>query len=594
MSRALIAIGVNVYEHIGNLEGAEKDAQQIFDHLTNPEIGDYDLTRSRLLLSPTLDQVRGTVADIVLEGPRLEELTFFFAGHGLIERVGFYMGVRNTVIDRATATAFSLSELFAHLASVAPTQTNIILDACFSGGLAADLSMLTRPETSGYIGSPAVTLLAMSARDQPAGELPEGGIGTTALLDCILGKALVREDISSLELLDIGQVVIQRVRRMGLQNPVLSALNVHKRSSFCRNPLFQASARTALEHWDPRNFLNAIEPVLASHAHAPIDLIADIERLFDHMIEKAESSRDIFKQGELKAVAAIAMMPYASLHVEIRDWLRGHIASLSDDLTRKLSETTKALANERYAMLAGSTGIANLFLLPIRLSKLIGWTGAAFHLDRLLARSVNFPRDEFANLLNLILEHYPLSLSAMSDGQAPYLAIALTAANELQIKEEGELVLSSIFNSFVACRAKVADVHIDPSNILPYLIARATGSFLKPNGQIAQPSELGLVLLLLSNYFDLKEVFDEAMIHLDHATINAFLAEDYSQFGRKVIHDGENNTFTIGHHFFTVEEFLKLWPSHAADLPSDNIIACCAILAALVFPDRVPWFVFRR
>jgi len=282
--------------------------------------------------------------------------------------------------------------------------------------------------------SPAVTLLAMSARNQEANEYADGGVGTSALLDCITGRALVREDVGSLELFDIAQVVIQRVRRSGDQNPVLSALNVHRRSQFCRNPLFQASSHSALRKWEPRAFLDAVEPVLASHAHDPLDLIADVERLFGHLIGKADESRDVFK-------------------------------------------------------------------------------GAA--------------------------------------------------------------------------------TSIEPSRIFAYMLARLTDSFAEVQGQVAQPNELGTVYLLAAPLFDLTDVFDEAMSELDHVTINAFVADDHSLFALETIDNGENNPFTIGHYIWRIDELLQHFPPHAFVQPTDPSVAGGAILASLIFPDRVPWFVFR-
>jgi len=592
MTRALIAIGVNSYDYVGGLGAAEHDASAVFDELMKPEVGAYDPAFSRLLLSPSLAEVRAAVEEVVLSGVRIEELTWFFAGHGMIQPVGFYMAMRDTRLDRATATAFSLSELFAQISEASPAQTNVILDACFAGGLAADLSMLTRPETSGYVGSPAVTLLAMSARNQEAGEYPDGGVGTSALLDCIKGRALVREDVGALELFDIGQVVIGRVQRSGDQNPVLSALNVHRRSRFCRNPLFQASSQSALRKWEPRAFLEAVEPILASHANDPIDLVADVERLFGHLIDKADTSRDVFKGAELRATAAVALLPYAGVHPEVQAWLVERVTELSDCLHIALGKTVAALEDEKFAMLAGPGGMASLYLLPIRLTKVLGWTGAAYHLDRLLGREDRFPRDKFKRLLALILDHYRLSLVAMNDAQTPYLVCALTAAAALGFLDEGEAILSSTFNSYVECRARVADEGIDPSRILGFLLARLTGKFEAVQGQLAQPNALGVGLLLAAPLFELGDVFDEALSSLDHVSLNAFIADDYAAFAQQTIDDGENNGFMIGHDFWTVADLLRHFPRHAFEPPLDVAIATSAILAALLFPDRVPWFVF--
>lgn len=594
MTRALIAIGVNTYDHVNSLGAAEHDATVVFNELIKPDVGAYEPALSRLLLSPTLAEVRLAVEEVVLGGVQFDELTFFFAGHGMIQPVGFYMAMRDTRLDRATATAFGLSELFAQIDEASPAQTNVILDACFSGGLAADLSMLTRPETSGYVGSPAVTLLAMSARNQEANEYADGGVGTSALLDCITGRALVREDVGSLELFDIAQVVIQRVRRSGDQNPVLSALNVHRRSQLCRNPLFQASSQSALRKWEPRAFLDAVEPVLASHAHDPLDLIADVERLFGHLIGKADESRDVFKGAELRATAAIALLPYASIHPQISRWLLSQLESLIGVIHRALDEAVEAVEAEKFAMLAGPGGMANLYLLPIRLSKVLGWTGAAFHLGRLVGREAEFPRDKFKRLLDLIVEHYRLSLASISDAQAPYLALALTALAALDLKEEGEAILSPLFNSYVECKARIAAASIEPPRIFAYMLARLTDSFAEVQGQVAQPNELGTVYLLAAPLFDLTDVFDEAMSELDHVTINAFVADDHTLFALETIDDGENNPFTIGHYIWRIDDLLQHFPPHAFVQPTDPSVAGGAILASLIFPDRVPWFVFER
>jgi hypothetical protein len=59
--RVLFAIGCNLYEHATQLGGAERDAQRIYGALIRPEIGEYDVYRSRILLSPTFDEVRKAI-----------------------------------------------------------------------------------------------------------------------------------------------------------------------------------------------------------------------------------------------------------------------------------------------------------------------------------------------------------------------------------------------------------------------------------------------------------------------------------------------------------------------------------------------------
>lgn len=527
MARVILAIGVNTYDHTTPLEGAEVDATRVHDVMIDPEIGGCDPGRSRLLLSPTAQEVRDALQEVLFADEPLEELTIFFAGHGDIQSTGFYLALRDTRPGRISSTAFSLSELFANLSEARPPQTNVVLDACFSGGVAVDLGVLTRPETSGYVGSPAVTLLAMAARNQTAGEYPDGGIGANALLDCISGRALVREDVPVLDLFDIGQVVSERVRRESGQNPVLSALNVHRRSVFCRNPLFQASARTVLQKWQPRAFLDSVEPVLAAHAKNPADLLADIERLFGPLISKAAADRDAFLAAEIRAVACVALLPYAADPV-VAAWMLAEAEKISAESKAGMLLAVEAIRDEPYALLRGQGGLANLFILPIRLSKVLGWAGAAFHIDALLGREAAFPREDFSALIAVLVEHYGVSMTAMSEAQAPGLALGLTAAERLGLTDRCELILSSTFNSLVECGARVADTTIRPDRILTYLLSRLSGDYGDVGEDLAQPTELLTVLLLLSRLYGLTDVFDEALSDLDHVTINAFVGRRLS------------------------------------------------------------------
>ena len=109
---------------------------------------------------------------------------------------------------------------------------------------------------------------------------------------------------------------------------------------------------------------------------------------------------------------------------------------------------------------------------------------------------------------------------------------------------------------------------------------------------VAQPSELGTVLLKSASLFLLGEVFDDALYILDHTTLVAYIPEDYTQFGAEVIRSGENATYFIGHDIWRTADLEASWPSTAAVAPNRAAIYGSAILASLLYPDRVPWFVF--
>jgi len=87
--RILIAIGCNAYDHQNSLNGAERDAQRVFSVLTRPELGDYHPERSRLLLSPSVIEVREALREVLFSNGPIDTFSFFFAGHGGVRSGSF-------------------------------------------------------------------------------------------------------------------------------------------------------------------------------------------------------------------------------------------------------------------------------------------------------------------------------------------------------------------------------------------------------------------------------------------------------------------------------------------------------------------------
>ena len=234
--RVLLAIGCNQYENAKQLNGAEADAQRIFSVLIRPEVGQYDVARSTLLLSPSLHEVRQCLHAALFTDPQPETFTFFFAGHGGVSAGSYYMWLRDTRPKGQSISALSLADLFRSINEALPRQNNIIIDACESGGLIEDLTVLLKHEILGNAGTPTFTLVATSAQDQTSGETQEGGVGTNAILDCIEGRDFIQDSTSTLDLVEIGRKVSTRLRDSG-QNPVVWGLNLYGPPRFCRNPL---------------------------------------------------------------------------------------------------------------------------------------------------------------------------------------------------------------------------------------------------------------------------------------------------------------------------------------------------------------------
>jgi hypothetical protein len=612
--RALLAIGCDTYAELNPLTGAEADATAIFNLLIQAQIGDYDVGRSRLLRSPTLQDVRLALTDMLFGDQPLDTVTVTFAGHGAVSGGSFYMAMSDSRAHALSATALPLADLFRMIAEAAPRQTYLVIDACESGGLISDLNVILKSEVMGELGTPGVTLLATAASNEGAMEVEGHGVGTTALLACIRGDIFLQDSAPALDLVEIGRAVSERVSAVGEQTPVVWGLNLYGPPGFCKNPhagtgnaplrsvligwpdasttaAIGASLRGLWEpyvaipnRWEPRAFLNAVAPLLASvgeHSDMRINLA---RRIADACAAQASESRDRYREIEVRAACAVALLPFAAdENVELYLMATcGEIAALVEQVT---DAAVSAIDAYSFALVTG--GMADLYYLPLRISKLLGWAGFAVH-AKLVRGDGGSAVTRLADLFERIFETYSLSLVAMSDAQAPYIMSALTAASRAGLNEQGERLVGHLFASSVDCAGRVAQADLDPSKVLGFLIARAVPPKEASIDMVAQPTELLLVLLRASRLFGLVDEVDTALERLDHLALNAYLSDNFRDFGAEQIAGGVNAVFHIGQDIWSVEDIETVWPTHPS--PESPSAAMAALLASLLFPDRTPWF----
>lgn len=613
--RALIAIGCNAYAHMSPLSGGEADAKGVFDTLMLPNIGDYDVARSRLLLSPRLDEVRAVLREVLFELGSLDTLTLTFAGHGTVTAGSFYMALRDTSPQGFSATALPLADVLRMVAEAAPKQTYIFIDACEAGGLIADLNVILKSEVMGEIGTPGVTLVATAAAKQSAIEQAGRGIGTSALLDCVRGDVFLQDITPALDLTEIGRAISDRVSMAGGQRPVVWGLNLYGPSSFCRNPHAgsnDAPLRSVLvgwpdagsvavirarlpklwkpfidlpHDWEPRALLDGLAPLLAGlggDASVAVGLVSRIEEAF---ASRARESNDRFREIEVRAAFAASLLPRSDDPM-VEAHLLATCGRLAGLVETAIADVVSALDGYQYALLNG--GLEELYQLPIRLSKLLGWAGFVVHACLITGQNMSSAVEGLEELYRRILGTYSMSLVAMNDCQAPYILTALTASKYATLNDSAEQLLGYMFASAIECRGRVARVDIDPSKILSYLISRMDQAG-EPNLElVAQPTELVSVLLRASRLFDLHEEFDLSLSALDHLAINAYLPDEYRGFADEVISRGINVVRHIGHDIWTVDELETSWP--IVRQPPAAGQAMAAVVASLLYPDRSPWF----
>ncbi|MDP9421377.1 MAG: caspase family protein [Pseudomonadota bacterium] len=613
--RALLAIGCDTYAELNPLAGAEADAAAIFELLIQPQIGDFDVGRSRLLRSPTLQEVRLALTDMLFGEQPLDTVTVTFAGHGAVSGGSFYMAMSDSRGHALSATALSLADLFRMIAEAAPRQSYLVIDACESGGLISDLNVILKSEVMGELGTPGVTLLATAASNQGAMEVGGHGIGTTALLECIRGDVFLQDSTPALDLVEIGRAISERVSGAGEQTPVVWGLNLYGPPGFCKNPhagTGNAPLRSVLigwpdagtaaaigtslrclwepyvaipTRWEPREFLDAITLLLGCIGEDSAMRINLARRVADACAAQALESRDHFREIEVRAACAVALLPFGA-DENVEAYLLatcGELAALVEQVT---VEAVSAIDAYPFALV--TAGMSDLFYLPIRISKLLGWAGFAVHARVASGDDIAPAATRLANLFAQIFETYSLSLVAMSDAQAPYVLSALMAASRAGLDGEGERMLGHLFASSVDCRGRVAQADLEPSKVLGFLIGRITPTEETSIDTVAQPTELVLVLLRASRLFDLAGEFDTALEALDHLALNAYLPDDFLNFGAEQIAGGVNAMFQIGHDVWNVDDIEAAWPNKPS--PERPGVAMTALLASFLFPDRTPWF----
>jgi hypothetical protein len=182
--RIALVVGINYYEHGGNLYGCVNDAHSVKALLERHDGGavNFDchlLTGSgpaeivkRSLLKDQISELFKADAEIAL---------FYFAGHGHIESTGGYLLTSDA--SRGDE-GVSLNEILI-LANSSPAKNKIIiLDSCHSGiaGTSPNVSQLASI-------AEGVTVLTASTKDQYASEINGRGVFTTLLVDALSGSA---------------------------------------------------------------------------------------------------------------------------------------------------------------------------------------------------------------------------------------------------------------------------------------------------------------------------------------------------------------------------------------------------------------------
>jgi Caspase domain len=627
LSRVLISVGCNSYDdgRFCGLSGAEADAAAIFERLVTQKLGQFEDARSKLLLSPSLEDVRSAIADALFKGDPIDCLTVFYAGHGGVKDSTYFLMCRDSNLDQLSLSSISMSSLFSHINEARCAHTNIIIDACQSGGVVHDIGSLLKPDIIGKSGAISVSILAAAASNQTAAENNGQGACTSALLDCIDGKIEIPTRRSTLDLFDIGQILSPKLSLESNQNPEYWGISLKGHVPLCINPNAAGDAQPKLNVdfgtglppevqslvdgqadniWkqyfafegaeENEELLDVLRNCVSALEGYPLEAVDFAYGVSSAFRQKLSTPRSGFEEAELIGVAVTAIAHLAGMNDQVDSAISKMCDEIAEMVAKGVTDLNSMMTREKYSLL--STGYSEFYFLPIRISKILGWIGATAQITRL--RKFEFPGGAVKQLLAKLIEDYSRSIYSVSDIQAPNLASFVSAAEGSNFRDEAETLTCFMFSSYHEVRGRIASTDIANDQIIKFLIS-TTGAEADglDRAAIAQPSELLSLFFVLYSKFGMADVLDESLADLDHQHFNIFVPDHYTRFGDDLIREGQNYTFQVGHGIWTTSDFATRWAdirTHLAKIDDvkSPIIATCALICSLVIPDRTPWFLF--
>jgi hypothetical protein len=626
MARALLTIGCSEYDDGDSfcpLPGADTDAERVFGTLVE-RTGHYDRPLSKKLISPTLAEVRSALKDLY-DLKDVDVLSFFFAGHGATEGGIYYLCPKDALGERLPVTALPISEVLAALAHVRPRQVNLVMDSCESGGAMLDMASLLKVENLVGPESPNVSFLAASAPDQSSyGDPVKGGFATTALMTYLDGDKHLRSDRPFLDLVELGRKVSENVGDT-VQRPVAWGINLYGEDQFAENPFYEetagrpplpvalapstAAGATVRKYAEPlwRHYLSLpTDPAYGDMAELLRSACKDLEEVgtssaafmrgvASTLRDRAELSDDPLAPSDALACCLIVLLPLVEKE-EVAALARELLAEKRELDSAVCKEVAEHIRSDRFAFLNSGVVLADFFLLPIRVSRVLGWLSAGVLTDHLLGASDDESIQSHTELATLVAETYRDSLVAMSDEQAPQVYLFAKACQILGEEVLAHEVLSAYFASFEDVDGFVAMVQASPQEAFRYLVARMHGQPGSLPGVTANPAEFLPALLLSGSHLRLGDVWNPRLRTFDGRIIGFFIPADHKEFGAPRIPTGTNRWPRVGHDIWTLQQLAEWFketvaPAVSGD-PSLRLVETkpLCVLASYLLADRLPYF----
>lgn len=618
----LICIGCNTYSFLQPLDGAEKDATDIYNSLLKAGTL-YETSTSQLLVSPDDLQLRRCLAEMFCNALPINILTFFFAGHAGVKCGNLYLCSSNSDAERLSTTAFPIIDFFAMINEFHPKQVNIVLDACQAGGSSFDLHELQKEEIVGSSDSTCLTFLGACASNQYAQETSQGGVLTAEILKCVTGQVEIQSRTPFLDLIQIAAISSRTVHlSFPDQKPIAWGLNLFGWGQFVQNPHYGGigikpefplhakldndnirdqiqlkssdlwqEAHAIKEGFDANRLLQLFARIFPQSDKDPDATIPFLQMLTRTLAFNAGESGDILAKSQCLAASAVFLLPSIankSTSKYVADTF-SEILATDAEAWQRLSTS---LVTDPFAICDRHYPNADLYLLPIRITKVLGWIGWNTIAEHLVPSIQNGSEEMRFRLASQIVDKYESSLVAVSEAQAPFLYVFIKGCLLRGQVDLASKVVNIYYWSLSEKRGNITDAMPDARRVLSYFKSIGASGMENKRWRPANPLAFLSVLLLAGNTLGITSAW--SLRSLDRKYAGFYIPNDYLIFGRKIMDDGTNYLRKVGFDFWNATEFAlqfdnvvkRTLPSVTKDL-SNEAIALIS-LAALLLPDRLP------
>ncbi len=136
--RRAIVVGINQYEDksIPELTGAENDAREVYQRLTDPNVGNFEVLNEHFLIGARakFKDIRQAVSDVFWRADLCDIALFYFSGYGFVDSYGNgYIGPYDIRKDEPFVCGANMNELKAIVGRSKNPCVIMILDSCYSG-----------------------------------------------------------------------------------------------------------------------------------------------------------------------------------------------------------------------------------------------------------------------------------------------------------------------------------------------------------------------------------------------------------------------------------------------------------------------------